>query len=249
MNQIMNQKFSSSGTSINSKKVPAVFKKVSWKKGTRNLDWGGGKYDTASEYMESIGCENVTYDPFNRTEEENEKALNGAPYDTVTVSNVLNVIMEKDIRVETVREAMRSLKKGGEMYIAIYEGDGSGKGRETKKDCWQNNEKLQFYVQELEAAGFKAKVKRGVIIMRESEPERATSSTVIHKLPKEELRELQRYRGYVRRRNACCLVFGNDESCCERQDYLEAKLWACHHGGWDVEKDAPAVNQGKRREQ
>lgn len=157
------QKFCSAGTSINGKKVPAVFKKVSWKRGTRNLDWGGGKYDTATVYMNSLGCKNVIYDPFNRTEEENEKALSDAPYDTVTVSNVLNVIKEEDVRIKTVREAMRNLKKGGKMYVTIYEGDGSGEGRETKKDCWQNNEKLQFYVQELESAGFRTEVKRGVI--------------------------------------------------------------------------------------
>lgn len=69
---------------------------------------------------------------------------------------------------------------------------------------------------------------------------------IIKKLPLQEWRELQKYRGYVSRRNGCCCVLGNASSCCERQDYLEAKLEACHNRGWDTEKDAP-VESGNSR--
>ena len=32
------------------------------------------------------------------------------------------------------------------VYVTVYEGDKSGVGRETKKDCWQRNEQLIFYL-------------------------------------------------------------------------------------------------------
>ncbi len=160
------QEFKSAGTSINSKKVPAVFSRVEWRAGTKNLDWGGGKYDTACEFMEKIGCQNVIYDPFNRTPEENEAALAGAPYDTVTISNVLNVVKEKGTRVEIVKEALRYLKEGGIMYVTVYEGDGGGVGRETKKGCWQCNKRLREYAQELKEAQLRPSVVKNMIMIR-----------------------------------------------------------------------------------
>jgi hypothetical protein len=33
------------------------------------------------------------------------------------------------------------------VYITVYEGDKSGVGRETKKDCWQRNERLYVYLE------------------------------------------------------------------------------------------------------
>jgi hypothetical protein len=32
------------------------------------------------------------------------------------------------------------------VFVSVYEGDGSGVGRQTKKDCWQRNEKLISYL-------------------------------------------------------------------------------------------------------
>ena len=63
----MLQNYTSANTSINSTKVPAVFRKADFCKGTVNLDMGGGKYDTATEYLEGKGVENLILDPYNIT--------------------------------------------------------------------------------------------------------------------------------------------------------------------------------------
>lgn len=85
-------------------------------------------------------------------------------------------------------------------------------------------------------------------VLNERRSNQTEKRKIITKLPIGEWRELQKYRGYVMRRNACCCTLGNDWSCCDRQDYLEAKLEACHNGGWDVEKDTPAAPEGKEGE-
>ena len=144
----MHQNRTSANTSINSTKVPALFRKIRWIAGTRNLDWGGGKYDTATEYLKQYGVQNVIYDPFNRSDEENHAALAGT-YDTVTLSNVLNVIAERDVRIEAVQGALDHLKPGGRLYISVYEGNHSGVGRRTKPDCWQCNRPLTDYAIEI----------------------------------------------------------------------------------------------------
>ena len=154
-NEWMDQKYTSASTSINSGKVPALIKKLRWdmlEPGSRNLDWGGGRYDTATEYLKTFGIKNVIYDPFNRSPEENQEALDVEKYglyDTITISNVLNVIAEKEIRYATVRNALDYLKPGGGLYISVYEGNRSGQGRETKPGCWQCNMKLADYADEL----------------------------------------------------------------------------------------------------
>lgn len=135
----MKQEFTSKSTSINKNKVPAVFKKINWKRGDFNLDIGGGKYDTATEYLKSFGAENRIYDKFNRSEEENSLALSKTDYDTATISNVLNVIKEEEIWMDLAVLAFDHLKSGGKLYITVYEGDRSSIGRKSKKDCWQNN--------------------------------------------------------------------------------------------------------------
>ena len=67
------QKITSKDTSINKNVYPAVFNRVKdWEEGTVNLDIGGGKYDTATDYLENFGVENLIYDPYNRDEEWNK---------------------------------------------------------------------------------------------------------------------------------------------------------------------------------
>ncbi len=163
------QEFASAGTSVNSKRVPAVFKKVRWVKGTRNLDWGGGKYDTATEYMASIGCDNAIYDPYNRAPGANRITLMCAPYDTATISNVLNVIKERHIRLQTVENCLIYVADGGFAYITVYEGDRTSRGKRTKEGCWQNNRRIQAYASELAEAGYKPRIKKGMIIIKKGE--------------------------------------------------------------------------------
>lgn len=149
----MLQNYTSANTSVNSTKVPAVFRMADFREGTLNLDLGGGKYDTATYFLAKRGVVNEIIDPYNRSEAENAiaewsiEACGGA--DTCTISNVLNVINSRNGRISCLMGAWARMKVGGICYITVYEGDRSGVGRETKKDCWQNNKKLKDYYSEV----------------------------------------------------------------------------------------------------
>jgi hypothetical protein len=165
------QEFTSAKTSINSTKVPAVFTRVkpwgAFKRGTRNLDLGGGRYDTATEFLAGLGVENVIYDPYNRSAEHNavvlkSEVMNGHA-DSVTISNVLNVIKEKDRRLGVLAIAKLALKPNAKAYITVYEGDKSGIGRETSAG-YQLNKRTVRYVEECETLFENVRVRNGVII-------------------------------------------------------------------------------------
>lgn len=153
----------SANTSIN-QRVPALFKKVQWKEGTVNLDYGCGKYpEYARDYVTARGVLNVSYDPYNYR--KTEDIYSRFKYDTITLSNVLNVIESEDTRCLVLLECFWLLKKGGKLYITVYEGDKSRVGRETKPDCWQENRPLRSYAKEVVRAydGAKIKIKNGVM--------------------------------------------------------------------------------------
>lgn len=164
----MYQTYSSANTSINSTKVPVVFKRAYLRVGSVNLDLGGGKYDTATEYLKKDGITNVIVDPYNRSEEHNSRSLEmierrgGA--DSCTLSNVLNVIDSETARYHTLSVAKAYMKKGANLFITVYEGDRTGKGRKTKKDCWQNNKRLADYLPEVLKVFDCADVVNGMII-------------------------------------------------------------------------------------
>ncbi len=137
---MIKQKYSSASTSINSKKLPAIYRIVSKriKETDKVIDYGCGKffdnYNLPSNY--------VGYDPFNRNNDEilNEK------YDVALCSNVLNVIMEHEVRMDVLRK-LKEL--ANTVFITIYEGDKTGVGKETKNDCYQLNMAREDYFPEL----------------------------------------------------------------------------------------------------
>ena len=144
------QNHTSAKTSINSTKVPAVFKKVSWVAGTKNIDWGGGKYDTATEYLKTVGVDNYIYDPYNRDKEHNLNTLKGIPFDTATCSNVLNVIDSDYQRELLIACVAGSLRDGGVAYFSVYEGDKSGVMKtDDRRDSCQLNRRLKDYMPEI----------------------------------------------------------------------------------------------------
>jgi len=141
------QTITSAATSL--RQVPAIFKKVDFSFGT-NLDLGGGKYDEVQAYFDyqEYECQNLVYDPFNRSEEHNQAVLDKAKWegcDTVTISNVLNVIKDKKHRLELLKLAAQYECP---VYITAYEGDKSGVGKETTKG-YQLNRKLKDYESEI----------------------------------------------------------------------------------------------------
>lgn len=161
-----NQEYRSDKTSINSSKLPVIFKLVKFKPKTMNLDYGGGKFDNATKFLETKDVTNLIYDPYNRSSEHNNEVLdiirknNGA--DTVTCSNVLNVIKEENIRFDVISNIYKLLKTGGTAYFTVYEGDRSNNARPTKAG-YQLNRKTADYLNEIESVFSSVEVKGKLI--------------------------------------------------------------------------------------
>ena len=164
----INQEFTSENTSINSKKTPAVFHMsgVSFKPGTINLDYGGGKFDNVAEYLSTMDVINLVLDPFNRSKEHNKevietlRAAGGA--DTATCSNVLNVIKERENRMWVLRNMQKLVRHGGIIYITVYEGDGKGDEGETSSG-YQLRRKTKDYMDDIFEVFPNAKIKGKLI--------------------------------------------------------------------------------------
>ena len=156
-------KITSAATSINSTKVPALFRKVTWVAGMKNLDLGGGRYDTATEYLKGYGAKNYIYDPHNRTPEHNAKSGFGfGTYHSVTLSNVLNVVKSKKGQMGVLEMANLALRVDGVVYITVYQGDGSGVGKVTTKG-YQQNKKLWDYLPMVKKVFTHAGIQNGMI--------------------------------------------------------------------------------------
>ena len=146
------QEFSSAATSINGSKLPAIFKLVDFHTNTLNLDYGGGKFDNATEYLKTLGVTNLIYDKFNRTAQHNQEVIrtvrenDGA--DTCTLSNVLNVIKEESIRHEILVNIHKLLKSDGILYITVFEGQPGQKEGPTKSG-YQLARKTSEYIDEV----------------------------------------------------------------------------------------------------
>ena len=165
----MAQTFSSAGTSINSKRLPAIYKKARFAPGDVILDYGCGKY---TEHIKSALPAKVTYlpwDPYNqpdRTNDSTKRRLwagihSGKPL-RVVCSNVLNVIDD----AETVHSIARELayladRSGGIVYVTVYEGNRSGEGRQTGPDQYQRNEPIQNYLRFFPES---ARIRSGMIV-------------------------------------------------------------------------------------
>ena len=132
--------------------LPASFKKIDntdgWKPNTINMDIGGGKFEQGTEFLSERGVQNFVYDPFNRTKEQNDSAVDNAAFgksDTVTVNNVLNTIPDQDNQKLVLQQAENALKLGGKMYMINFEGDRSGVGKQTR-DGFQQNKRPNDYL-------------------------------------------------------------------------------------------------------
>lgn len=163
--QPVEQAISSAKTSL--RQVPALFKDKNVQFGDVNIDIGGGKYDLATEFLAERGTQNLVFDPYNRGEATNRATLDflrdGSRADTATNANVLNVIAEAPARANVILEMAKAIKPDGKAYFMVYEGDGSGVGRETSAG-WQNNRKTADYLEEIERY-FDSVERRGKLII------------------------------------------------------------------------------------
>lgn len=120
---IGSQKRDISKTSINSNKIPRLFKLIRFKRGTVNLDIGGGKFDNVTKDLARRGVDNLIYDPFNRSLVWNDhiiKKLGNKKPDTVTCSNVLNVI-DSVAKIKTiVEQCSLIMKRNGTTWFTVY---------------------------------------------------------------------------------------------------------------------------------
>lgn len=118
-----------------------------WKPGDVNADIGGGRFDKTTEELRRAQVANIVYDPYNRSDEHNEQALEALRKGTTTatIANVICVIAEPEVRAEVVALAAQTAPVA---FFDVYEGNGSGIGGETR-DGWQENRKLDTYVDEI----------------------------------------------------------------------------------------------------
>lgn len=148
----MKQQFTSAGTSINSKRLPAVFAKLPARPRAL-LDYGCGRY---TDHIRAALPETVylPYDVYNQPPAVNAATVKsvislraaGVPVDVVC-SNVLNVIAEDDIIRNIARRITAVVRTGGgTAYITVYEGNRSGEGRQTGPDQYQRNAPLRDYL-------------------------------------------------------------------------------------------------------
>lgn len=147
---VVSQEITSAKTSI--KQVAGLFKDKNAKFGKTNIDVGGGRFNLVTDYLAERGTKNMVFDPYNRGVDENTATLrylqNGGRTDTATCANVLNVIREPDARANVILEVAKCIRDGGTAYFTVYEGDGSGEGKQTSSG-WQNNRKTAGYVSEI----------------------------------------------------------------------------------------------------
>lgn len=172
------QEFDSADTSINSSKLPAVYKLISIPEGTVGVDFGGGRFNNAVEYIRDLGATLCVYDPYNRTAQHNREMLktlkaNGGA-DWAVNSNVLNVIKEQEARQSVLKNISKITKSGAPIYITVYEGKGDAKEGPTKSG-YQLNRKTQDYLEEIQEVFPDAKRKGKLIIAHNVQS--ASSST------------------------------------------------------------------------
>ena len=147
------QEYDSAATSINSNKLPAIYKMVNFEPGKVYLDFGGGKFDNGVYFVKDKGATLLVYDPYNRSDEHNKQVLaelkeNGGA-DAGLNSNVLNVIKEPEARLAVLKNLKRLVKPGGDIYITVYEGTGKGDEGPTKAG-YQLNRKTADYMEEVQ---------------------------------------------------------------------------------------------------
>lgn len=153
------QTVTSQNTSINTSKLPAIWKKIDFNLVPNDsiiIDYGAGQKKTQTQvqrylsyalrYSEVDAIYYYSYDPYWNAELENQAALtflkNGDCYLCIC-ANVLNVIDDD----ETIRKIISEVTQAKHWVFQIYEGNQKGIGKYTKNNtCYQRNQKVQYYL-------------------------------------------------------------------------------------------------------
>ena len=144
----MKQEYDSRKTDIC--QVSGVFKSNGYPfpTGCTILDYGGGKCDKNINYMAQKGCQVIVYDPFNRSQEYNERTFdifNNSDVQFITCNNVLNVIKEEEIIIDIIKtiSELAQMKNATAIFTFHY-GNRTGIGTPTERG-WQRNNKISWY--------------------------------------------------------------------------------------------------------
>ena len=177
---MVDQEYDSAATSINSSKLPAIYKMINLEPGGLYVDFGGGRWDNAVEYIKDKGSTLVVYDPYNRSADHNKEVLrilreNGGA-DAAVNSNVLNVIKEPEARKNVLENIARITKPGAPIYITVYEGKGNGQEGPTKSG-YQLNRKTADYLEEIQEV-FPDATRRGKLITAHNSGSIASSEDI-----------------------------------------------------------------------
>lgn len=161
----MAQKYTSKDTSVNTGKLPYLFSHLESLVGKAQnpdhwiLDIGCGKETShIQKKCNDLGWGYIGYDPYNQTSAMNSKALLAMEIFRVsiaTLSNVVNVIDDDQAMIEAIKLGI-SHAVSHVALVTIYEGDRTGVGRVTKRDCYQRNMKRKDYLPLFESAGLYA---------------------------------------------------------------------------------------------
>jgi hypothetical protein len=120
--------------------------------GSRIVDVGGGSYDANKAYVAYkylIDCS--IYDPYKRDVLHNLTVLESArvrPFDATVSFSVLNVISDHQARQDHIQLCQTMLKTGGHAVFKVWQGDGTGIGRQTTSG-YQSNRNISTYVDEI----------------------------------------------------------------------------------------------------
>ena len=128
--------------------IPSGIKAFTDMLGPVNLDFVGGKYETATEYLATHNVTNLVFDPFNRDEIHNLTVMHqvhSTGCNSITCLNVLNVIDAPE-REAIYRHLLSIFKAKGcnTLIFQVYVGNGSGIPEFTDS-VNQNNLKLTTY--------------------------------------------------------------------------------------------------------
>lgn len=165
----MPQTFTSAGTSINSKRLPAIYSRVRFAPGSAVFDYGCGRYTDHIRAALPRGVSYLPWDPYNKPDSVNNSTKrrlwagihSGRPL-YILCSNVLNVI-DDDEEVERIGRVLVHLAdcSGGTVYVTVYEGDRSGAGRQTGPDSYQRSAPLLDYLRFFPES---ARIRSGMIV-------------------------------------------------------------------------------------
>lgn len=153
----MKQKYSSKDTSINIIKSPAIYSKLDLEKLRDKIifDYGAGKIETVKiirDLLDKYDIDYIPYDLFNLSDADNCYALERRlEADIFICSNVLNVIKEDGIIQEIIDDITNwstqpNPQNNKPFFFKIYEGNKTGIQKQSKKDCWQRNQRTKEYL-------------------------------------------------------------------------------------------------------